>query len=246
MKRMELETPGPALVRPKRVVTKTLVQRRDHAARNGASPIAATVVHVVADRHLLEAEHDPFYLALLLVTFMVYLYTRAWQWVLVAFVVYYALENVLYFGAKALHGYVGSYIHKYESRTDELLTDPIIFALALLTAAYVYEYSAFSTAAVPSGALRTLAVSLVALLSGFARLYVAGVVALVVTIWIVYFTQTATTGALDQALVATVTALGLNLWFLRPINHHYIFNALYALLYTTFFAAVLTGIAMNI
>jgi len=246
---MDLETPGkPTKKRRKsqRPMPKTLIQRRDAASKAGASPIAATIVHIVADRHLAEAHEDPFYLALLLVTFLVYLYTRRWEWVLVAFVVYYALENLLFFAAKAFHGYVGSFFHKYESRTDELLTDPIVFALALLAAGYVYELSAFQVAAVPAGAARTLAVALVALLAGFSRLYTVASIALVATIWIVYFTQTSVPGALEQALAATVTALGLFLWFLRPINRHYIFNALYALFYTTFFTAILTGIAMNI
>jgi len=225
---------------------KTLVQRMDHAHKHGCGKYAATVVHVVADRNLAEAQADPFYLSLLLLTFLVYLYTRRWEWVLVAFVVYYALENVLYFGAKALHGYVGSRFQKYESRTDELLTDPIVFAFALLTAAYVFEFSAFVTTATSAGALRTLAVALTAVLAGFSRLYTVAAVALVVVIWVVYATQTSSPGALEQALAATVTSLGLFLWFLRPINHHYIFNAFYALLYTNFFVSLLTGIALNL
>lgn len=225
---------------------KTLIQRMDHAHKHGHGKYAATVVHVVADDNLTESKADPFYLSLLLVTFLVYLYTSRWEWVLVAFVVYYALENVLYFGAHAFHSYIGSRFQKYESRTDELLTDPIVFALALLVAAYVYDFSVFSVASVPSGAVRTLAVTLTAALAGFSRLYTISAIALVVVVWIVYATQTSTPGALEQALAGTVTVIGLFLWFLRPINHHYIFNAFYALLYTAFFVSLLTGIALNL
>ena len=224
----------------------TLMQRQAHAAKKGAKPIAATIVHIMADRKMAESDADPFYLTLLLVTFMVYLYTRRWEWALVGFLVYYTVENVLFFAARTFDSYVGRWVLQHQSRTDELLTDPIIFALALLVAAYVFDASAFSVAAVPAGAIRTLAVSLAALASMFSRIFYLSLALLLATVWVVYFTQTAVPGALEQALAATITAIGLYLWFLRPINCHYVFNAVYALLYTVFFSAVLTGITMNL
>lgn len=225
---------------------KTHLERCSQARSKGFSALSGTIVHIVCDKGLHEEQLDPFYLTLLLVTFLVYLYTRRWEWVLVAFVVYYALENVLFFGAKVLHGHIGAYLHRHFSRTDELLTDPIVFALALLVAGYLLELSAFAVGAVPSGAARTLAVALVALLSVFSRLYTLSAGALLVTIWIVYATQSATAGALEQALVATVGTLFLYAWFVRPINSHYIFNALFCLLHAAFFAALFTGIALNV
>ena len=224
---------------------KTLLQRKDQATRAGYGAFPATIVHIVADRALHEASHDPFYLALVLLVFLVYLYTRQWEWVLVWFVIYYIIENVCFFGARAFHPFIGTYIQRYESRSDELLTDPIIFLITLATASYVYEASVFQTAAVPAGALRTFFVASVAMLSAFSRLYFVSLFLTMAAVWIVYFTQSSVPESLEQALVATLTVGCIFLWFIRPINCHYLFNAIYLVLFTLFFAGLLTGIQLN-
>lgn len=224
----------------------TLTERRFKAENAGHGPIAAAVVHMLVDKRHRESSADPFYLALVLSTFLVYLYTRQWEWVLVAFAIYYVLESALFFAARAFNSHVGSYIHKYYSRANELVADPIVFALALLTTSYVLDSSALTTAAVPSGTLRALFVGLATLPSAFSRAYFISLAILILVIWIVYFTQAGTPNALEQALVASAGSVFVYLMFLRPINHHYLFNALFALLYIGLFSAILTGISLNL
>lgn len=228
------------------LIERTVVQRIAHAEKHGQGHGTAFLVHAACDSPVHEADKDPWMLALVLVTAIVYLYTRRWEWALLAFVVYYATETLLFHAIGIFSPYVKKHMHAYHSRTNEIVTDPFVFMLVLSTAVYVFDYSILATAVVPPTALRVLAVSLAALLSAFSRIYSFSLVLLLSTIWIVYFTQTSTAGALAQALVASGTALVIFAWFVRPINDHYVFNAIFASLQAAFFAAILTGFAINV
>ncbi len=224
---------------------RQLNRRVAHAAEHGCGTYSAVLAHVIADDPLTHAHHDPFQLALLLAVFLLYLYTGEWFWVLIVFLAYYALENVVYFTAPRWHSYVGGCLHVNESRINELILDPIVFVLALLGAVYILDYSVFQLAVQPVGAWRTLLVLAPTVLAAFSDTYAIAWLVHIAAIWIVYATLSGGALALTQALAATIAASTLYAWFLRPINNHFVFNSLYAVLYGTFFAALLTGIAVN-
>lgn len=243
-KRIEAATPRRVCWTDKRRA-RQLNRRVAHAAQHGCGTYSAVLAHVIADDPLADAHCDPFQLSLLLIVFLLYLYTGEWFWVLIAFLVYYALENVLYFTAPRWHPYIGGCLHLNESRINELILDPVVFVLALLAAVYIFDYSVFQLTVQPVGVWRTIVVILPSLLAAFSATYAFAWITHVAVIWIVYATIGGGGVFLLQALAATIAVSTMYAWFLRPINNHFVFNSIYTLLYGTFFAALLTGIAVN-
>lgn len=217
----------------------TFVERLAHAERDGYGTYAAAAVHMIHDRPLEDSHYDPFCATLVCGTALFYLYTLRWEWALLGFVLYYFLETAVFLLSRVVHGHVGNLLHSCESRMDELMTDPVVFGLTLWAAHWCFVGSGLvALTADPLGAVFVVPGVLLLM---FTRTYWLGVILPVVAAW-VYFLAS---GSSDVAhpLLATGVSLYTGAWFLCVINSHYVFNALYAILFWALFVALLRGVS---
>lgn len=225
--------------RPAQRQRKTLKDRKDEALSRGHSKLCGAVAHVLRDQHVDPAGYDQWYLSIVLTTLLAYLYLRRWEAVLFGFVVWYVFENLVWLAiCYSSHG-MGMHLKSVESRDRELIADPAVFAMALLLALYAFEYSFLANGAGASpplplstaDLLRAAVVIVPASWSGFIRLYWLLFGALLAIVWIVFTTDSGSAYQLWLALRATGTVGFVFAWFVRPISRHFLYNALFALLY---------------
>lgn len=225
---------------------KTLLELQQQALASQEPSYMASLAHLMRNKHLHESDKDPWVMWVLLVTSLLYVYTKNREWPMLVFFVWYFVELIVFSSLKFVRRYVAHHVYRTEGKHNELVLDLVLFFFTLLAAIYVYDFSVFATPFVPPSAWRVGLVVGASLLAGFSRFFWHSLGLLQLTIWALYFTQLGVAGALAVALAASLSVLFIYAWHLRPINDHYIFNAFYGLFQVTLFSALLTGIAINI
>lgn len=216
---------------------KTFKERQHEAEKRRQSRFVAAIAHLVHDMHPDPAGFDQWYLAIVLATVLGFLYTRDVFLVIIVFSAWYFFENFVWLSLGHFSEGVHRHMHAAESHDRELIIDPIVFALALATAWYVFEVSFVrqligDVPVVPISGGELLAgvfVALVSSFSGFPRAFWWMLFGTLAAIWIVYAFDTSDL-KLVLAITASATTLYFYLWFVRPIARHFLYNALYAAL----------------
>lgn len=248
----------------------TFLERQEEQISKGHSPLVAAIAHVLRDKHYDPVGYDQWYLAIVLATTLSYLYLRRWPLVLIGFVVWYTFENLMWYSVGIASRGLRNNLRATESRERELLIDPVVFLLTLAISVYIFDYSVVSLGAgatdmlpaVLSNAdwIRAAIVVVLACWSGFIRTFWITLVLLLAAIWIIFAVDSGSPLQLWLAVRASGVVIFYYAWFIRPIARHFLYNALFAVMYVllvvsivdisqtmralSFWTALLGGIAL--
>ena len=226
---------------------KTLQDRQYEAEQRKESALSAAVAHVILDKHHDRAGYDQWYLPIVLGTLLGYLYTQSIFVVLIAFVLWYFFESIIWQTIGVLSSGVARNLRASESRSREAILDPFVFLLAVFAAWFVYSHSIVSLVLPPAPfnplstgtrLVKALVVVLVGCLAGFLHLYWPAMWLQLIAVWLVFAFDSSSPRAVEVALVATITIAYVFMWFVRPVARHFLYNALFAILYAALVVAI--------
>lgn len=240
---------------PTTTTTKTPIERYHASVKRRESTFFAALAHSLKDCSIDPHGFDQWHLPLTLGTVLAYLLLRRWEIVFLIFAVFYLFEYALFFVLKALTRGSTAAITSRHQRSRELLTDPLVFSLALFVAWYIIDYSVIGSGDGASGSTpwwRSALLLLVVAVSGHARLYWASLATLVGAVWAthcVVLLASSSHHKHEHSLWLSLRATGFALFFyaafLVPIGGHFLQNALFALLLALFFSSAIHFISLG-
>lgn len=232
---------------------QTLIQRRHAAKEAMQSEYSAIVAFILRDNHFDPRGYDQTMLTIVLSTFLAYLYTRSWQFAIVAFIAWFLLESLTWFFVPFFSSAIEKHLRWVESRDFEPILDWVFFIAALFVSLCAIEFSILNNGAgsiVPIDFPTTsgewagaVAVLLVSLLSSFAPLYYISFALLQLAIWLAYI-AIGTDLYLWISLRASIATLYYYAWFRNPISFTFTFNAAFSLASATFILSLITGLVV--
>lgn len=222
----------------------TLLELRAQAESAGQPLFVGTLLYALQQWSLKNMQYDAWNLTIVLGVSLAYLYIRNIATVIIIFSVFYFLEFALFWLVGAFVQTVRK-IEESHVRNLSLLTDPLIAGLALLVAYYIIDFTGIgSQYSVSDGQAFqstgvSIAVLLVALLTGIPQLYWISLFVLLATIWIAYAASSGTNPAYALWLASRATGFTLfyGLSFLRPLGHTFLSNAVFSVTAATWFAS---------
>lgn len=231
----------------------TLIERRHEAQKEGYSKYVGTVAYFLRDEHFDPRGYDQTRLTIVLATFLAYLYTRNWQFLLIGMLVWFLLESAVWALVGLLSPPIKAHLLAAESRDWEPLVDWIIFLFAFGFSISIIEFSivnngdgsipplGFPVTSADWGA--AISVVLISLLSCYRPLYYWSFGLLQLTIWIAYFVV-GTDLNFWIAIRASAAALYFYAWFMNPIAFSFSFNAVLSLAAGAFVFSLITGLVV--
>lgn len=234
---------------------KTLLQRHSASQQRKESTFFAALAHALKDCSIDPYGWDQWHLPLTLGTVLAYLLLRRWELVFLVFFVFYIFEYALFFILKAMTRMSTASITTRHQRARELLTDPLVFSLALFVAWYTIDYSVIGTGVGSTGSTpwwRSAILLLIVGVSGHSRMYWISLGALVASIWATHLVILAATSSTHKhehslwlSLRATIFSLFFYAAFVVPIGGHFLQNALFSLFLALFFASAIHFISLG-
>jgi len=238
---------------PQTMASGTLVTRLYEAkqANPPESEFSAKVKHVLFDKHFDPRGYDQCNLAIVLATFLAFIYSRSLLSVLVAFVAWFVFESIVWFFVPLFSPAIKRHVEFVESRDNEPVIDWLLFVGSLASAWYILEFTfvgeRWRTTA-PDDLPRTagqwaalIIVVLVSLLSAFPDIYFLSAGITLASIFGVYFLNQ-TEFQLWASMLATIAVVYFYVWFKNPIAFHFVWNGVFALLSALFISSLIEGV----
>jgi len=239
--------------RKKKLLSEIVARASGSGRKRKCSKLVACLHFAFQWTHICKVSDDQYCLTIVLIAFFSYLHWRSLIFSSAIFLVYYMAENFTYFLLLKLTKPNSFSIERTHTRSNELVSDPLIFFMALFSAWFMLDYSAIgfgvgadrTSARNNFGQARFLVDMLLCFLAGVNKLYWPVALLFLCETWTFHF-FTATTYSLWFTIRASyVIATAFFVGFVKPFRAHYSYNALYYVLTITWFSCLTHFISIN-